>query len=117
MEKPVITYDNQGCSDIVVNGKTGWVCTDKTLHGLIEATSLFLRMNFEKRMEMGKLGRSYVKNKFDVRGIVETYAEKLEEYLGPRDLVLGASSSTELDFSPQDYPGGSEHDLSTRDGQ
>ena len=66
MEKPVITYDNHGCSDIVIHGKTGWVCHNRTMHGLVEAATDFLEMKPDARIEMGKMGRVFVKKRFDM---------------------------------------------------
>ena len=80
MEKPVITYENHGCSDIVIHGKTGWVCHDRTTLGLVEAATEFLDMTPAARIEMGKMGRAFVKKKFDVREIVQIYAQKLSSY-------------------------------------
>jgi len=56
MERPVVAYDIRGMSDLVEDGKTGFICPFKDVRRLSEKVELLLREP-EKREEMGEAGR------------------------------------------------------------
>lgn len=72
MEKPVVTYDSGGTVDALVADKTGFIvragdCT--ALAGRIK----YLIDNPGRRSEMGKLGRTFVKDHFSVHALIDRH--------------------------------------------
>lgn len=77
MSRPIITTDQVGCRDVVIDGYNGWLVPQKSVSSLIEATEDFIYLPIEERNRMGANGRSLVKKRFDERIIIDCYFTKL----------------------------------------
>ncbi len=77
MGKPVITTDMPGCREAVVNNKTGLLVTAKDVDGLVNA---MFRMIADRKMraQMGREGRRFVAESFDVRNVNRQILETLK---------------------------------------
>lgn len=65
MGRPVITTDTQGCRETVIDGKTGFLVPVKNADAVAQKMIWFIE-NPERIGEMGKAGRRYAEEKFDV---------------------------------------------------
>lgn len=71
--RPIITTDNPGCRETVIDLKTGFISHGNDLDKLEKTIEEFLELSNEDRCEMGKRGREYVVNQFDRRIVIDTY--------------------------------------------
>ncbi len=65
MEKPVITTDTPGCREAVEDGENGYLVPIKDVVALSNSMEQFLQLDYEKRHNMGVLGRKKVLEEFD----------------------------------------------------
>ncbi len=77
----IITTDNPGCQETVINEETGFIYHGGNVDDLVKKIEKFLAMENEKRKTMGQIGRQYVKENFSRSIVVETYKEKIKEIL------------------------------------
>jgi galacturonosyltransferase len=82
MGLPLITTENHGCRETVVDGVSGFLCKPRDAAGLTESLERFLALSPEERREMGLRGREKVVNEFDRRIVVERYMEVIQNTLG-----------------------------------
>ena len=80
MGKPVITTDNVGCRDVVVEGQTGWLCPIKDALALAGCMTQLLAMPAADRQAMGMAGRRFVVENFDEQKVVAHYMTTLARY-------------------------------------
>ena len=73
----LITTDNPGCRETVVEGETGFLYPGGDADALTAAIKRFLAMDNEKRRKMGEAGRQHVKNGFERRFVVDAYKEEI----------------------------------------
>ena len=76
--RPVITTDNVGCRDAVVDGYNGFLVKQKSIDALVEKCIYFID-NFDKVVDMGINARKYAEIKFNCKlinkkiiGIIES---------------------------------------------
>lgn len=77
--RPLITTDNPGCRETVVDGVTGFIYPGGDVNRLTASIESFLKMPSEERQRMGKAGREYVKNNFSRTIVIEAYLKKIDE--------------------------------------
>lgn len=77
----IITTDNPGCQETVIDGKTGFIYHGGDVDDLVEKTEKFLAMDNDLRKSMGQAGRAYVKENFSREIVVEAYKEKIKGIL------------------------------------
>jgi Glycosyltransferase len=77
MELPIVTSNNRGCKEVVVNNKTGFLCNVHDPFDLADKMEKLINMPAEERQKMGKNGRALVISKFNVRKVVEEYISTL----------------------------------------
>lgn len=77
MAKPLIATDVPGCRDVVVDGKTGFVCDVKDSESLASAFIKFLNMKDNERLDMGNAGRDFVEDNFSESLIIQQYMETI----------------------------------------
>ena len=77
MGRPVLSTDVPGCQDCVVNGKTGILVPARDAVAL-EGAMQNLADNSETRESMGKLGRDFCEEKYDVNKVVHSLMGYLE---------------------------------------
>jgi len=80
MGKPLITTDNVGCRDVVVDGETGWLCPVKDPVTLADCMLQLLAMPAAQRQAMGMAGRRFVVENFDEQQTVAHYLGTLARY-------------------------------------
>lgn len=77
----VITTDNPGCQETVVDGQSGYIYPGGNVDALVEAIEAFLAMPNETRKQMGEVGRAHVEQNFSRTIVVEAYKEKIRKIL------------------------------------
>ncbi len=76
--KPVITTNNIGCKETVIDGVSGFICEAKSLDSLIEKLEKFIDLPFEKKREMSSYSRKHIENNFDEKTVIEKYLERIK---------------------------------------
>ncbi|MCS0350763.1 glycosyltransferase family 4 protein [Vibrio ordalii] len=80
MAKPIITTDNVGCRDVVLDGQTGYLCEVKNALSLAQRCELFLTLSDSEKQAMGKAGRAFMEDKFDEKWVIKQYFATLKRY-------------------------------------
>lgn len=76
--KPIITTNNIGCKEVIIDGYNGFICKVKDKESLINAMEKMIKLPIEERNRMGKNGRILMENEFDVRLIIKKYHETID---------------------------------------
>ncbi len=77
----LITTDNPGCRETVVDGQSGYIYHGGNVDALVEKIEAFLAMPNEMRRQMGEAGRAHVEQNFSRSIVVEAYKAKIKEIL------------------------------------
>ena len=77
--RPIIASDIPGCKETFDNGITGIGFSPKNTQALIEAVEKFIQLPYEKKIDMGMLGRKKVEVEFDRNIVIETYLEEMRK--------------------------------------
>lgn len=77
----IITTDNPGCCETVINGESGYIYHGGDVDGLIKTIEKFLRLDNLLRKSMGLKGRDYIENKFSREIVIKAYKEKIRLFL------------------------------------
>ncbi|MCX9111803.1 glycosyltransferase family 4 protein [Aeromonas veronii] len=80
MAKPLIVSDAPGCKDVVINGKTGFLCKVKNRDSLAAAMELIINQSTQERVDMGVAGRNLALQKFDEQVVIKKYIDMLSRY-------------------------------------
>lgn len=80
--RPIITTDNPGCQEAVVNGESGFVYCGGDVDALTDAIVRFLKMPNEQRAAMGLAGRSHVSRYFSRDIVVGEYLDVIRHLTG-----------------------------------
>jgi galacturonosyltransferase len=78
MGRPVITSDNVGCGEAVMDKKSGLIFQEKNLADLISKIELFINLNTKDKVEMGLTARENMVKSFNRKQIIEKYFILLE---------------------------------------
>jgi glycosyltransferase involved in cell wall biosynthesis len=79
--RPVITTDNVGCREAVVDDITGLVCRSRDAVDLAAAMARFIAMPVAERAEMGRRGRQRVEKAFDEHIVLGKYGDAIRAAL------------------------------------
>lgn len=79
MGRPLIATDIPGCRDVVIDGKTGFLCEVKNPQSLADAMIKMIKLSPEQRTAMGKAGRAYMEQEFDINHIILQYEKVIDE--------------------------------------
>lgn len=79
--RPIITTDNPGCMETLVDNVTGFMYHGGNVSELCEKIENFLALDNEQRKEMGIKGREYIKENFSRTIVVQAYMDKINEIL------------------------------------
>ena len=79
MCRPLIATDIPGCRDVVIDGKTGFLCEVKNPQSLADAMIKMIKLSPDQRTAMGKAGRAYMEQEFDIKHIIQQYEKVIEE--------------------------------------
>ncbi len=77
----LITTDNPGCRETVLEGTTGFIYHGGDVHALVGCVERFLAMKNDERKAMGVNGREYVAENFSRDIVVSAYLEEIEKTL------------------------------------
>ena len=77
----IITTDNPGCRETVVDGVSGMIYPGGNVDALVEKIEAFLAMPNEQRKAMGQAGRAHVVNGFSRTFVVDAYKEEIAKIL------------------------------------
>lgn len=77
----IITTDNPGCQETVIDGKSGYIYHGGDVDALVKAIERFLALDNNTRQMMGQAGREYVEENFSRSIVVEAYEKKIREIL------------------------------------
>ncbi|PRP69196.1 glycosyl transferase [Chromobacterium amazonense] len=80
MAKPLITTDNVGCRDLVINDKTGFLCKTKDADSLVQSCIKILKLSDEERSLMGNAGRHFMSESFSESRVIKQYIDLLKKY-------------------------------------
>lgn len=75
--RPIVTTDNPGCRDAVIDSKTGLIVPVRDSESLARALSKLL-INDSMRTDMGAKAREYAVKEFDVNNVVSKHLEIYE---------------------------------------
>lgn len=80
--RPIITTNNPGCQETVINGKSGMIYSGGNIEELVQIIEKFLKIDNHERQKLGLEGRKYIEKYFDRRIVIETYLEKIKKIRG-----------------------------------
>ncbi len=81
MKKPCITTNTTGCSDIVEDGVTGYLCKVRDAKDLQEKMERMVNSSAEERQRMGVIARELVKEKFSKKIVTDAYLSSIKNVL------------------------------------
>ncbi len=77
----LITTDNPGCKETVLNEETGYIYPGGNIDLLEQKVIKFLEMDNDLRKEMGAAGRVYVKQNFSRQIVIDAYLTTIKQIL------------------------------------
>lgn len=75
--RPIITTDNPGCKETVVDGESGLLYTGGKVDELVKKIESFLAMDNADRSTMGLHGREHVENNYSRNLVIRAYKEEI----------------------------------------
>lgn len=81
MAKPIITTDNQGCRELVEEGKNGFLVPIKNAKALAEAMVKMMKMDTNSLNKFGHYGRLKVIKEFEEQIVITKYLEEIKRVL------------------------------------
>ena len=78
MGRPVITSDNVGCGELVIDNKSGLIFEKKNLTDLVFKINKFINLSFENKLELGLNSREIMVKNYNRSIIVLTYLNIIE---------------------------------------
>ncbi len=79
--RPIITTNNPGCQETVINGENGYIYQGGNVDKLVDNIKKFLELDNLERKVMGSKGRKHVENNFSRSIVVREYKCKIKEIL------------------------------------
>lgn len=77
----LITTDNPGCQETVLNGRSGFIYHGGDINMLVESIKNFLLLDNEIRKRMGITGRKYIEENFSRDLVIQAYKEKIKNVI------------------------------------
>lgn len=81
MQVPVITTNNNGCKEVILNNVNGFICSKNNAKDLAAKMEKVICLEPSQLAEMGCKGREIVMNKFDVKLTIEKYNQVVNKIL------------------------------------
>lgn len=75
--RPLITTDNPGCRETVLDKQSGFIYHGGNLNELCDAIELFLALDNSSRRDMGLAGRRYVEANFSRQLVIDAYLKQI----------------------------------------
>lgn len=79
--RPIITTENQGCSDTINDGESGLLIKKKDPKDLEQKIETFINMPHNSKVEMGKAGRRKMEKEFDREIVINSYIDEINSIL------------------------------------
>jgi glycosyltransferase involved in cell wall biosynthesis len=77
MELPIITSNNRGCREVVLNNSSGFLCRLHDPFDLADKMERMINLSAEERQRMGQHGRALVHKKFSIEKVIAEYTDTL----------------------------------------
>jgi glycosyltransferase involved in cell wall biosynthesis len=81
MGKPIVTSDNVGCRDCVVDSINGFLCQPQSTESLVAKMELMCMMGYKGRIEMGRKSRQKIEDEFDENIVIKRYITAIKDCL------------------------------------
>jgi glycosyltransferase involved in cell wall biosynthesis len=88
MGKPIITTDNVGCRETVVDGFNGYLCNPRSLSSLIDAMEKIIISTEEEIKQLGENSRKHIADNFDETIVIDRYLSSINKAINNDDAVL-----------------------------
>jgi glycosyltransferase involved in cell wall biosynthesis len=93
MSKPIITTDNVGCNELIVDDVNGFICQSKDVYDLADKMEKIYKTDLSKRISMGENGRKIIIKQFEESIIINEYHKKIKTYLSFKNVKCINSTS------------------------
>jgi glycosyltransferase involved in cell wall biosynthesis len=77
--RPIITTNEIGCRDVVVDGLNGYICKSKNVKDLAKKMESFTKLSHLKRIEMGRQGRKKMELEFNEKIVINKYLDLINK--------------------------------------
>ncbi len=77
MGKPIVTTNNVGCKETVVDSVNGFICEPRSKLSLITAMEKIISMTYDERCQMGLNSRMKMETDFDEKIIIKKYINEV----------------------------------------
>ncbi len=84
---PAVVTDVGGNSEVVLNGKTGFIAPPRNPEALSQAMEKMMALPKEKRLEMGEAGRAYIEAKYSLEHVVDQWEALYMELLQRKGML------------------------------
>ena len=81
MQIPIVTCNNRGCKEVVIDKVSGLLCNINDPFDLAEKMEEMILLSREDRDKMGKEGRKLVEKKFNIQNIIKEYNNSLKKFI------------------------------------
>ena len=88
---PVVATDVGGNSEVVLNGKTGFIVPPCNSEALARTMEKMMDLPKEKRLEMGEAGRAYIEANYSLEHVVDQWEALYMEHLQKKGISLSGS--------------------------
>jgi len=78
MGKPLIATDVPGCRDVVEDGRTGFLCAERSADSLAAAMMKMIAASPSERLRMGELGRCKIEQEYCETRVIDKYLDALD---------------------------------------
>lgn len=73
MGKIIVTTNNVGCREAVIDNETGYICEPRSAESLTTALEKVVLLDEESRNRMGNAAREYISKRFDEQIVIKEY--------------------------------------------
>lgn len=81
MGKPLIATDVPGCREVVIDEVNGFLCQVKNSASLANKIKKFIKLDYSRKIEMGKKSRELAEEKFDIIKVNNCYINEINKII------------------------------------